>query len=138
MLAACGLRLGNSCRNQCKLIRQCPRTSHMSPMGPKLIRLCACAHERHTCQHTASSHTRLPLPQSALPTLVSTASRVVPLMSHTMERSSPAMAFSRLLLPAVQVAVEAGAHAVVVGSRGAVAVRLCVSLAHSGLVPLVA
>lgn len=33
-------------------------------------------------------------------TCVSTASLVVPLMSHTMERSSPQMALSRLLLPA--------------------------------------
>mmetsp|Transcript_8771 Transcript_8771/g.26590 ORF Transcript_8771/g.26590 Transcript_8771/m.26590 type:complete len:275 (-) Transcript_8771:644-1468(-) len=32
-------------------------------------------------------------------TSVSTASRVVPLMSHTMERSSPTIALSRLLLP---------------------------------------
>lgn len=32
--------------------------------------------------------------------VVSTASRVVPLMSHTMARSSPQMAFSKLLLPA--------------------------------------
>ena len=35
-------------------------------------------------------------------TSVSTASRVVPLMSQTMERSSPQIAFSKLLLPGRQ------------------------------------
>ena len=41
-------------------------------------------------------------------TSVSTASRVVPLMSQTMERSSPQIAFSKLLLPGRQTGEEEG------------------------------
>eukprot|EP00983_Pelagomonas_calceolata_P007981 260459-Pelagomonas_calceolata.AAC.1 len=44
--------------------------------------------------------TSFSLAPDAKVTSVSTASRVVPLMSHTITRSSPQIAFSRLLLPA--------------------------------------
>mmetsp|Transcript_5813 Transcript_5813/g.12841 ORF Transcript_5813/g.12841 Transcript_5813/m.12841 type:complete len:296 (-) Transcript_5813:708-1595(-) len=53
-------------------------------------------------------------------TSVSTASRVVPLMSHTMERSSPQMAFNRLLLPTLgrpTMAMLSGASDVSASSR---------------------
>lgn len=47
--------------------------------------------------------------------VVSTASLVVPLMSQTMDRSSPQMAFSRLLLPVRQLKA---AHTCQPGGRG--------------------
>mmetsp|Transcript_429 Transcript_429/g.1067 ORF Transcript_429/g.1067 Transcript_429/m.1067 type:complete len:483 (-) Transcript_429:9-1457(-) len=58
--------------------------------------------------------TSFSLAPDAKVTSVSTASRVVPLMSHTITRSSPQIAFSRLLLPTLgrpTIAIDSGGSA---------------------------
>jgi hypothetical protein len=88
---ACRYRLRTHCHHDDQEPETRPKTTHLLSATRARLRMPAVSISVSCC------------PPGSV-TVVSTASRVVPLMSHTMARSSPQMAFSRLLLPAAEAA----------------------------------